>query len=127
ARVARQAGIRANVDRWERVKEVIRATVFDEGFNPQMASFVRTLGGRDLDGSLLTLPLVGFIAGDDPRMLSTIEAVRRHLGRGDLVYRYLGVDDGLPGQEGSFLACSFWLVSSLALAGRLDEAHAVFD
>jgi GH15 family glucan-1,4-alpha-glucosidase len=124
--VAREAHIRADVDRWVQAKDAIRSTVLREGFNPRLASFVAILGGEQLDASLLRLPSVGFIAGDDWRMISTIAAVRRSLAVGDFVYRYRGVDDGLPGQEGPFLACSFWLVSSLALAGQLDESLALF-
>ena len=126
AAIARRAGIRGAVEHWERAREEIRAAVLARGFNPQLNSFVRTFGGRHVDGSLLTLPLVRFIPADDPRMVSTIEAVRRLLGEGDLIYRYRGVDDGLPGQQGAFLTCSFWLVGSLALAGRLEEAHSTF-
>jgi len=124
--LARAAGIRADVDNWARTKEAIRSVVFRDGFNGQLNSFVSTLRGQHLDASLLRLPLIGFIKGDDPHILSTITAVREHLGVGDLIYRYRGVDDGLPGQEGAFLPCSFWLVSSLALAGRVDEARAMF-
>ncbi|HEY8476330.1 MAG TPA: glycoside hydrolase family 15 protein [Chloroflexota bacterium] len=126
SRVAREVGLKVDLEPWQRVKHAIRATVLSRGFDSALGSFVRVLDGQDLDGSLLTLPLVGFIDGRDPRMVGTIEAIRKRLGRGDLVYRYLGVDDGLPGREGAFLACSFWLVGSLALAGQLDEAHALF-
>ena len=126
-RIARAAHIRADVDRWERTKEEIRAVVLRDGFNPRLGSFVSTLGGNRVDASLLRIPLVGFLPGDDPRMLSTIMAIRRNLGREDLLYRYLGVDDGLPGREGAFIACSFWLVASLAMAGRVEEGHALFQ
>lgn len=126
ASIARSAGLEADVDRWERTQVEIRAMVLRDGFNPDLGSFVSTLGGDTVDASLLRIPFVGFLSGDDPRMLSTIAVIRRTLGRGDLLYRYLGLDDGLPGREGAFVACSFWLVASLALAGWLDEAHAIF-
>jgi len=125
--IARSANIRADVDRWERTKAEIRSVVLRDGFNPHLGSLVSTLGGDQVDASLLRIPFVGFLPGDDPRMLSTIAVIRRTLGWGDLLYRYRGVDDGLPGREGAFVACSFWLVASLALAGRLDEAHALFQ
>ena len=124
--IAREAGVRADLARWTAAKEAIRATVLQEGFNSRLASFVATLNGNQLDASLLRLPRVGFIAGDDPRMVSTIAAVRQSLAVGDLVYRYRA-DDGLAGQEGAFFACSFWLVSGLALAGQVDQAHALFE
>lgn len=125
--IARAAGIRADVARWERTREEIRAVVLRDGFNPTLGSFVSVLGGDQVDASLLRIPFVGFLPGDDPRMLSTIAVIRRTLGRDGLLYRYRGIDDGLPGREGAFLACSFWLVASLALAGRLDEAHRLFQ
>jgi pentatricopeptide repeat protein len=71
---------------------------------------------------------VGFLDGDDPRILGTIDAIRRRLGRDELIYRYeIQTDDGLPPGEGAFLACSFWLVEALAIAKRFDEARDVFD
>ncbi len=126
-RIARSAGIRADLDRWERTKSEIQSTVLRDGFNARLGSFVRVLGGDQVDASLLRLPFVGFLPGDDPRVLGTMAVIRRTLGRGDLLYRYLDVDDGLPGREGAFVACSFWLVASLAMAGQLDEAHALFQ
>lgn len=127
ARVARRAGIRHVSDRWDRVKEEIRAEIFSRGYNQRLGSFVRVYGSQGVDGSLLTLPLVDFIDGKDPRMVSTIETVRRKLGVEEFIYRYRGVDDGLPGQEGAFLTCSYWLVGSLALSGKLKEANRVFE
>ena len=85
------------------------------------------LGGDDLDASLLSLPLRRVIGARDPRMRSTVEAVRRGLGAGGaLLYRYLA-EDGLPGEEGAFLICSFWLVDCLALRGDGDEATVLFE
>lgn len=125
-RIARRTGIQADVHGWEHAKQSIEKAVLGQGFNPRLGSFVRAFGGVDVDASLLTMPLVGFIPGNDPRMVGTVEAVQRSLSVDDLVYRYQGIDDGLWGQDGAFLACSFWLVSSLALAGKLDEAHELF-
>jgi GH15 family glucan-1,4-alpha-glucosidase len=114
--------------RWQRVKEEIRETVLEHGFNRQLGSFVAILDGHELDASLLSLSRVGFLKPDDPRILGTIDAIRRTLGRGDLLYRYEPrTDDGLPPGEGAFLPCSFWLVEVLALAGREREARAIFE
>jgi GH15 family glucan-1,4-alpha-glucosidase len=116
------------VDAWRRAKEEIRETVLERGFNRQLGSFVSILEGDELDASLLNLSRVGFLKPDDPRILGTIDAIRQRLGRGELLYRYeQGTDDGLPPGEGAFLACSFWLVEGLALAGRIDEARANFE
>ena len=84
-----------------------------------------TTGRKELDASVLNIPLVGFLPGTDERVTGTIDAVSRELGRDGFVSRYstAETDDGLPGDEGQFLACSFWLVSALALNGRVDEAR----
>jgi GH15 family glucan-1,4-alpha-glucosidase len=115
------------VDAWRRAKEEIRETVIDRGFNRELGSFVSILEGDELDASLLYLSRVGFLKPDDPRILGTIDAIQKRLGRAELLYRYdLTTDDGLPPGEGAFLACSFWLVEALALAGRMDEARENF-
>ncbi|MGI5836798.1 MAG: glycoside hydrolase family 15 protein, partial [Chloroflexota bacterium] len=127
ARIARRSGIANVADSWDRVKEEIRVEILTRGYNQRLGSFVRVFGGQDVDGSLLTLPLVGFINGADPRMNSTIDVVQRQLGVGEFIYRYRGIDDGLPGQEGAFLTCSFWLVGNLALSGRVRDAYRTFE
>ena len=115
-------------DPWRRAKEEIRRTVLERGFNQRLNSFVSILDGDQLDASLLYLPRVGFVQPDDPRMLGTIDAIRRTLGGDDLLYRYeLNTDDGLPPGEAAFLPCSFWLVEALAIAGQSDEAKRIFD
>lgn len=81
--------------------------------------------GHGLDAALLVIPLVGLLPPTDPRVVSTVETIRDRLARNELVYRYLG-PDGLPGGEGAFVICSFWLVEALAHLGRLDEAHEHF-
>jgi GH15 family glucan-1,4-alpha-glucosidase len=114
--------------RWQRTKDEIRNTVLEHGFNRQIGSFVAILHGDELDASLLSLSRVGFLKPDDPRILGTIDAIRRTLGREDLLYRYeMRTDDGLPPGEGAFLPCSFWLVEALALAGREREARDIFE
>jgi GH15 family glucan-1,4-alpha-glucosidase len=94
-----------------------------------MNSFVQTYGGEDLDASLLLIPLLGFLPPEDPRVIATLHAIERDLTHDGLVKRYhtAEVQDGLPPGEGTFLACSFWLVDNLALQGRLDEAFAMFE
>ena len=86
-------------------------------------------GGTSLDGSLLMIPLVGFLPASDPRVQGTLHAIERDLTVDGLVMRYRpsGQLDGLPGDEGMFLPCSFWLVDNLVLAGREDEARALYD
>ncbi|HKO57686.1 MAG TPA: glycoside hydrolase family 15 protein [Thermoanaerobaculia bacterium] len=117
----------ARVGVWSRECEAIRTLVLERGFNARLNSFVSILDSDELDASLLYIARVGFLPGDDPRMLGTVEAIRAKLGNDELIYRYeLRTEDGLPPGEGAFLACSFWLVEALTLAGRYDEAHDVF-
>jgi GH15 family glucan-1,4-alpha-glucosidase len=113
------------VERWRELREQVREEVMEKGFNKERNTFVQHYDTTEVDASLLVLPAVGFIAGDDPRMLGTIEAIEQDLMHHGLLLRYRtesGVD-GLAGGEHPFLACSFWLVSAYAAAGRLDEAH----
>ncbi|HEX3574274.1 MAG TPA: glycoside hydrolase family 15 protein, partial [Rhodopila sp.] len=100
-----------------------------EAFSPARNSFVQYFGGDTLDASLLLLPLVGFLPPEDPRIIGTVEAIGRDLMIEGLVRRYHTDEtpDGLSGDEGVFLACSFWYVDNLALQGRQAEARALFD
>jgi GH15 family glucan-1,4-alpha-glucosidase len=100
-----------------------------QGFDKQRRTFTQYYGSQELDASTLNIPLVGFLPGTDERVTGTIDAISRELGRDGFVSRYstVNTDDGLPGDEGQFLACSFWLVSALALNGRVDEARALFE
>ena len=115
---------------WQKTCDEIRETVLADGWNAAAGAFTQSFGSADLDASSLMMPIVGFLPADDPRMLSTIEAIADRLtdGRG-LVYRYRaeGGVDGLAGSEGTFLLCTFWLAQALALAGRPDHARAVFE
>jgi len=116
------------IETWRNAKEEIRNTILERGFNRELGSFVSILDGDQLDSSLLSLRRVGFLNPDDPRVLGTIDAIRRRLGHDELLYRYeLQTDDGLPPGEGAFLACSFWLVEALVHIGRVDEARAIFE
>jgi GH15 family glucan-1,4-alpha-glucosidase len=113
---------------WSREQQEIKRVVLERGFNAPLGSFVSELDGDQLDASLLTIARVGFVDHDDPRILGTIDAIRKMLGRDELLYRYdLETDDGLPPGEGAFLPCSFWLVEALTAVGRDDDARDVFE
>lgn len=115
------------VDRWRAARDDLRAEILDRGYDARVGSFVLAYGSTDLDASLLRIPLVGFLPGDDPRVLGTIGRVWRDLSAGPALVRRYAADDGLPGEEGAFLLCSFELVSALVLAGRHDDARRLFD
>jgi GH15 family glucan-1,4-alpha-glucosidase len=122
-------GLDGDVDRWRALRDRVREEVLSQGFDSERNTFTQHYDTHEVDASLLMLPLVGFVAGDDPRMLGTIAAIEHDLMRDGLLLRYrtqTGVD-GLSGDEHPFLACSFWLVSAYAGAGRLDDGLALFD
>lgn len=123
-----EAGRFGPVDRWKRVRDQIRNEVLSRGYDAALGHFVRAYGDASVDANLLMLPLVGFIEADDPRMVRTIEAIRRELGTDGLLLRYRKDRnaDGLHGEEGAFLMCSFWLVDCLALIGERAEAEKLF-
>ncbi|MEV1288604.1 glycoside hydrolase family 15 protein [Micromonospora sp. NPDC049679] len=114
---------------WRGVRDEIRAVILREGWSERAQAYTQSFGSDALDASALLLPVVGFLPADDPRMRATIDAiVHRLTDERGLVYRYrpdIGVD-GLPGQEGTFLPCTFWLAQVHALAGDLDAAREVF-
>ena len=125
----RASGLPGPADRWAALAATIHAEVMTHGFNTEMNSFVQSYGGTALDASLLLIPKVGFLPPDDDRVIGTIEAIQRDLTQDGFVLRYQsqGSDDGMPGGEGVFLACSFWLVNALHGAGRRDEAVTLFE
>lgn len=125
-RLARRLEIPHDCARWERVGREISEMILKEGFNRDRGSFTQTLGGEALDATAFIFPLVGFIDAKDRRMEATVAALERELCRGELVYRYR-MDDGLPGEEGSFLACAFWRVEALCALGRPAEAARLFE
>jgi GH15 family glucan-1,4-alpha-glucosidase len=128
-RAVERHGLPGDVDTWREVRDRVRDEVMNEGYDADRNSFTQHYATQEVDASLLMLPLIGFIDGQDPRMLGTIEAIEQDLMREGLLMRYrtqTGVD-GLAGQEHPFLACSFWLVSAYAEAGRVRDAHALFD
>ncbi len=121
-------GLDGRATRWRRLRAEVHAAVCRDGFNAERNAFVQHFGSRDLDASLLMLPLVGFLPATDPRVIGTMEAIRDELTVDGLVLRYSGGDvDGLPPGEGVFLPCSFWLADNLAMAGRTEEARALFE
>ncbi|HEX2154469.1 MAG TPA: glycoside hydrolase family 15 protein [Acidimicrobiia bacterium] len=118
------------VDRWAAARDEIRREVLEKAFDAERNTFTQSYGSSGVDAALLLLPQVGFIEPDDPRTVGTIDAVIEELSVDDaliLRYRVDRSDDGLEGEEGAFLICSFWLVDSLALAGRTDEAVFRFE
>jgi len=119
------------VERWRRIRDEIHEEVCREAFDVRLNSFTQAYGSDELDASTLLIPLVGFLPADDPRVLGTIDAILRDLTRDGFVERYKPKErndvDGLPGGEGVFLPCSFWLVDALLMAERDDEARALFE
>ena len=127
--VAERFGLEGPIERWKQVRDEIHRDVCEHGYDTERRTFTQYYGSKELDASVLTIPLVGFLPPDDDRVTGTIDAVRSELGHDGFVSRYstAETDDGLPGTEGQFLACSFWLVGALALNGRVDEARALFE
>jgi pentatricopeptide repeat protein len=124
---AEELQLPADLSRWRSERAAIRSEVLEKGYDPVLGSFTQSYGARVLDAATLLLPMLGFIDPGDERMQSTIEAIERNLMADGLVYRYVGADDGLPGGEATFGACTFWLVDNLVALGRLDEAKELFE
>ncbi|GAB7044678.1 MULTISPECIES: glycoside hydrolase family 15 protein [Catenuloplanes] len=124
-------GLDGPADRWLAIRDRIHADVCARGFDPERNTFTQFYGSTGLDAALLLLPRVGFLPWDDPRVTGTVDAVRRELCVDGLVMRYHPQQDdnvdGLPGTEGAFLACSFWLVDALHATGRRREATDLFE
>jgi GH15 family glucan-1,4-alpha-glucosidase len=128
-RTVEELGHEGPADRWRKIRSDIHAEVCRQGFDRELNSFVQCYGSKQLDASLLMLPLVGFLPASDPRMKGTVDAIQKTLMRGPFVDRYPTAPDldGLPSGEGVFLLCTFWLADNLALQGRYDEARAIFE
>ena len=126
---AERCGGDGNVDRWRKLRQTVHQEVCEKGFDPELNSFTQTFASKRLDASLLLIPLVGFLPPDDKRVRGTVEAIEKHLMSGGFVHRYdpSQLDDGVRGEEGRFLACSFWLVSALHLMGQRDKARTMFE
>ena len=122
-------GLDGPVERWRSLRATIHAQVCRSGFDHERNTFVQYYGGRELDASLLMIPMVGFLPPDDSRVRGTIEAIERELMADGFVLRYRTAEeiDALPPGEAAFLACSFWLADNLALSGRKDDARRLFE
>lgn len=125
----RESGLPGPADRWEVLRDTIHNEVMTKGFDVERNTFTQSYGRPELDASLLLIPRVGFLAPDHPRVIGTIDAIQRELSRDGFLLRYQpeDSDDGLPGDEGVFLACSFWMVEALLGAGRHSEARDLFE
>jgi GH15 family glucan-1,4-alpha-glucosidase len=124
-------GLEGPVDKWKALRDQVHREVCDRGYDAERGTFTQFYGSTGLDAALLLIPQVGFLPWDDPRVVGTVEAVRRELTRDGYLLRYDpaadGGVDGLPGDEGAFLACSFWLVDALHGIGRREEAGTLFE
>ncbi|MGD7705243.1 glycoside hydrolase family 15 protein [Microlunatus sp. Y2014] len=124
-------GLDGPADRWRAIRDEIHAQVCEHGYDTERQTFTQFYGSEGLDAALLLIPAVGFLPWDDPRVASTVDAVQAELGRDGFVLRYhTHADnrvDGLPGAEGTFLICTYWLVDALVGIGRVEEARALFE
>jgi GH15 family glucan-1,4-alpha-glucosidase len=128
-KTAREFGMTGPVARWEALAKHIHQDICDKGFNSSLGSFVKVYGTKSLDASLLLLPIIGFLPASDPRIQGTVAAIERHLMTDGLVRRHNNSrsGDGSTGEEGVFLACSFWLADNYILVDRCDEARELFE
>jgi len=128
-RLADKRSFPADRERWMKARDAIYEEVMKKGWNREKKAFVQSYDSETLDASNLIMPLVFFVSPRDPRFLATLEAIQRDLSWGSLVHRYdpEASPDGLPGDEGTFSMCTFWLVEALTRAGRVAEARLVFE
>ncbi len=125
-RLANEFGMEGDSERWVQTALKIHKQVLEHGFNREIGSFTAAFDSTELDAATLRLPILEFLPPDDKRVQGTINHIMERLFKNGLVYRYR-FDDGLPGEEGAFGLCTFWLVDALALCGRLDEAHRIME
>jgi len=129
-RGAERFGLDGPVDRWRALRDQVHAEVCEKGYDADRGTFTQSYGSRALDAATLLIPQVGFLPGDDPRVVGTVDAIRNDLVQDGFVRRYDnddGAHDGFDSEEGSFLVCTIWLADSLHLTGRTDEAREVFE
>ncbi len=125
-KIAESRGFNAPLDKWKETREEIKNAILQKGFNQKLNSFVQSFDSETLDATSFLIPLMGFLPFDDLRVQGTIDATTKQLmTKNGFVYRYQG-DDGLPGKEGAFTLCSFWLINALTLSGRVEEAEKLF-
>ncbi len=126
-RIARARGLPGDLVAWSKARDDIYDRIMTKSWNPDLQSFTRIEGGDDLDAGLLLMPMVKFLSPADPRFLSTLAAIEKHLVTDSLVFRYEPGTDGLDGEEGTFSICSFWYVEALTRAGRLADAQLALE
>ncbi|HXQ99060.1 MAG TPA: glycoside hydrolase family 15 protein [Pseudomonas sp.] len=129
-RLSLKRSLPAPFERWDKERQAIHDDIWENFWDPELEHFVQHTGSKNLDASMLLMPLVRFVGASDPKWLSTLEAIERTLVRDGMVFRYRNDDehgDGLDGEEGAFVACSFWYVECLARAGRVEQAHLEFE
>ncbi|ORT57513.1 glycoside hydrolase family 15 protein [Streptomyces sp. CB03238] len=122
--------LRGDVGRWRAMRDEVHREVCEKGYDPERNTFTQSYGSRELDAATLLIPRVGFLPPDDPRVVGTVDAVWAELNHNGLIRRYSteGVSvDGLPGDEGTFLVCSFWMADALRMTGRTKEARELFE
>ncbi|MEU5190724.1 glycoside hydrolase family 15 protein [Streptomyces klenkii] len=123
-------GLPGDLDGWRTMRDEVHREVCERGYDAERGTFTQSYGSRELDAATLLIPRVGFLPPDDPRVTGTVDAVRHELSHGGLLRRYttdLKPMDGIPGNEGAFLACSFWLAEALHRTGRTEEARHLFE
>lgn len=120
--IAKRYGFPADLKKWERTSDEIKDEVLKKGWNEKKKAFVQHYETDILDSSNLLIPILGFLPFSDPKVISTVEAIQREISHDGFLYRYIG-DDGLSGEEGTFLLCTFWLINNLIALGKLDEAE----
>jgi GH15 family glucan-1,4-alpha-glucosidase len=127
--LAEQLGYNVPLEQWRTTRDAIHSEICAQAFNEKKNAFTQFYGSDQLDAALLLMTVVGFLPGNDPRVRSTVEAIERELMPDGLVLRYdtSKYSDGLPPGEGTFLACSFWMVSALKAVDRMDDARALFE
>ncbi|WP_336322138.1 glycoside hydrolase family 15 protein [Streptomyces lavendofoliae] len=126
----RDPALSGDVARWRAMRDEVHRDVCEKGYDPERNTFTQSYGSRELDAATLLIPRVGFLPPDDPRVVGTVDAVYAELNHNGLIRRYTteGVPvDGLPGDEGTFLVCSFWMADALRMTGRTKEAHDLFE
>ncbi|HMF78307.1 MAG TPA: glycoside hydrolase family 15 protein [Bryobacteraceae bacterium] len=126
-RLAQKRSLVAPLGSWLKTRDAIHEDIFDNFWSEKLNCFVHEQGAETLDASMLLMPLMRFISPNDPRWMSTLAAIEENLTEDSLVYRYRGVADGLAGSDGSFTACSFWLVECLARSGQIEKARLLFE
>jgi GH15 family glucan-1,4-alpha-glucosidase len=121
-RLADRLGEEADVTRWQSAREEIRSVIIDRGWNEKVRAFTGALDSDHLDAGVLLLPIVGFLPGDDERVVATLDAIERELAQDALVQRWTG-----SGDEGAFIICSYWLAAGRAMAGQVERAKQIFE